>query len=114
MKNTILIVLGLTALFTSCASVVKSKNQILDFKIDFAQLYDTDTMLCRITGNSQDSALWIRSYRIEYRGKDVYLIIEKSLEPSGISNPYFIQFVVPKGAERIYLGHSELLWQSTN
>ena len=114
MKQKTIILLGLLIIITSCSTIVESKTEILNFDIEISEFDSTETLLCKLTGNTADSALWIKSYNIEYKKNAIFIIIEKSLRPTGISNPYFIQFLIPEKIESIYLGQGEIIWQRSN
>ena len=102
--------LGLLIILSSCSKIVESKDDISNFRIEISEFDTNETLLCRIYGNTKDSALWIKSYKLEYDGQNVFVLIEKSLNPTGISDPYFIQFIIPEITENIYLGRKELIW----
>jgi hypothetical protein len=64
-------------ILASCSSIVKSKAQIGNFEVEIADFDSTGNKLCKVTGKTQDSALWIQRYSIQYEGAVVFVIIEK-------------------------------------
>ncbi|HRX15400.1 MAG TPA: hypothetical protein P5123_03720 [Spirochaetota bacterium] len=97
--------------FLGCSSnYVQSTNNIAKFKTEVIP-YDKSLLLCKITGNSMDSALYIKSYELVYNIDNVHIYINKSLKKTGISFPYFIQFIISKNINYVYLGDSEIIWR---
>ncbi|MBN1499863.1 MAG: hypothetical protein JW982_06905 [Spirochaetes bacterium] len=109
MKKLLIMIFMISAV--SCMSPVKMKSEIRDFKIEVIEIPGSSDSLVKITGKSMDSALWIRSYRIEYKGKNVYVNLDRSLQPTGISSPYYLEFLIPDETENIYLGKNEIIWE---
>jgi len=114
MKRSTFITLLLLTILSSCSTIVKSKTEISNFEIIISKLDTTETLLCKIVGHSLDSALWIKSYKVEYDDNKVFVIIEKSLKSTGISDPFFFEFVIPDSAEYVYLGKKEVIWSRPN
>ncbi len=108
--NKIILIMLLLSLCSSCVSTVSSKNEIGKFNVNvsFSEKYNTD--VASISGISQDSALWINSYKINYKNDKVILIIKKGLRETGISGPYLIEFPISKSVNEIYLD-SEVIWK---
>ena len=98
-------------IFSGCSSnYIQSTSNIVKFKAEVIP-YDESLLLCKITGNSMDSALYIKSYKIEYSEDKAHVYINKSLKKTGISSPYYIQFLISESINYVYLGDSALIWE---
>lgn len=108
-----LLILALSVI--SCSETIKSKGQIANYSIEISNEVSkqnkSNITLCKLTGNTMSSAFWIYSYKVEYNNDKIFIIIEQTLQKTGISSPYFIQFIVPEEVTRIYLGREEVIWQ---
>jgi len=104
----------LIIILASCSTTVKSKSQIVNCKVEIVKMDTSENLLCKITGNTADSALWIKRYSIQYKGSEIKVFIEKSLQTTRISDPYYIQFIDPETEKKIYLGNGELIWKRSN
>lgn len=113
MKRLLFLACALVSL-VSCKTTVQSKSQIINYKFEVVQIDSSANFYGEITGNTNDSALWIKSYSIEYKNNDMHVTIVKSLRNTGISDPYFIKFFIPQNVARVYLGNNELIWTRSN
>ncbi len=111
-RNFLFIFIALISI-TSCSQLIKSKTTILDLKIDITEINNGD-LLCCLSGQTGDSALWVESYIIKYEDDKIFVLIKNSLKKTGISNPYYIEFIIPKSVETVFLGKEEVIWKRSN
>ncbi|MBN2770806.1 MAG: hypothetical protein JXR90_08950, partial [Spirochaetes bacterium] len=63
----------LPLIFPGCsANYIQSTNNIAKFNVEVTP-YNDSFLLCKITGNSLDSALYIKSYDIDYYEDRVHI-----------------------------------------
>jgi hypothetical protein len=107
----IIILIPLMLLFiTSCTSVIKSSSEFKSYqkKIYFDKKLNLHIM--EISGFMTDSALWIKSYKIEYEKEKIIITITKDLKQTNNSGPYFIQFIITDSVNYVFLGN-EIIWK---
>ena len=95
----------------TCTSMIQSKTGIDHFFISVTGAENQKGDQVRITGQSKDSALFIKSYEISYDVDTVHVKIFKTLKNTGYANPYGIQFYIPKSIKFIILGDNEIVWK---
>lgn len=103
----VLLVLSSTA---SCTSTVGSSHEILAFKAQVREDEASKREYIRISGLLGDSALWIKEYAVTYDNTDMHVFISRSLKATGNNGPYFIEVLLPKTVNIVYLGN-EIVWK---
>ncbi len=110
MKKVWILVFIACFLFTNCMSTSVKTFEDLDVQIEET---DNDGLLkVTISGLKFTSALSIKGYHIQYDDNKVVVKINEALRPSGMSMDYYIQFLMRKSVNEIYLG-KELLWTNS-
>ena len=97
-------------LFTSCTSAsIKGFNN-LDIK--FEETQEDDLVKATISGFKCSSAISIGSYQVEYKNNKVLVKIKEKLTSTGMAMNYYIQFLMSKSVNEIYIG-KDLFWTSS-
>lgn len=97
-------------LFINCTAA--QINSFQDLNVQFEET-ENDLLKVTISGFKLTSApLSIKNYQIEYDDNKVYMKIKESFKNTGISMDYYIQFLMRKNVNEIYLGN-ELLWTNS-
>ena len=109
MKKIVLFFLISCFLFINCASGKKESFTNLDVKIEEA---DDELLKVTVSGFKVSSALSIKNYQVEYDDNKVFVEIKESLGDTGMVMNYYIQFLMRKSVNEIYLG-GELLWTNS-
>ncbi|HNX57582.1 MAG TPA: hypothetical protein PKK43_00680 [Spirochaetota bacterium] len=106
------IVLAVLVSTVSCTSIVGSSREIWAFKTDVRGDEASKSDYIRISGTLSDSALWIKEYTVTYDNTDMHVTIARSLKTTGNNGPYFIEVLLPKTVNTVYLGN-EIVWRRT-
>jgi len=100
----------LMILILSCTSNVKSTSDIGSFQTKVSSDEITKHDYIEISGIVIDSALWIKSYNIEYDTDTIHVSITRSLKRTGNNGPYHIKFIIPDTVNSIFL-ENEVIWK---
>ena len=97
-------------LFASCISAsVKGFNNL---DIQFEETQEDDLVKATISGFKCSSAISIGSYQVEYKNNKVLVRIKEKLNDTGMAMNYYIQFLMSKSVNEIYIG-KDLFWTSS-
>jgi hypothetical protein len=102
----------------SCSGFVAGKSEIGKFTVKISPantlplIGNEELYTIEISGITKDSALWIKSYSVRYETTRMKIRIEKSLRATGLSNPYYLQVLIPESVNEVFLGN-ELVWQKS-
>ncbi len=104
------IVFAVLASTASCTSTVGSSRDIWSFEAHVRADDTSKNEFIRISGLLGDSALWIKEYTVTYDNTDMHVVISRSLKVTGNNGPYFIEVLLPKTVNNVFLGN-EIVWK---